>query len=86
MMGVDREEQTTDSSFTPRIGRSVSLDHAAELLGISRRTLYNRIRDGYLQTVRANNSQRVLVDSIGEHLRRERELMQKRALIARKLS
>src|SRR5262245_50611903 len=43
----------------PRIGRSVSLDHAAALLGVSRRTIYNRIRDGRLQTIRtAGGSQR----------------------------
>lgn len=49
----------------PRIGRSVSLDHAAELLGVSRRTIYNRIRDGRLQTIRTlGGSQRVLIDSV----------------------
>ena len=49
----------------PRIGRSVSLDHAAELLGVSRRTIYNRIRDGRLQTIRTlGGSQRVLLDSV----------------------
>jgi len=49
----------------PRIGRSVSLDHAAELLGVSRRTIYNRIRDGRLQTIRTvGGSQRVLIDSM----------------------
>jgi excisionase family DNA binding protein len=48
-----------------RIGRSVSLDHAAELLGVSRRTIYNRIRDGRLQTIRTlGGSQRVLLDSV----------------------
>jgi len=51
--------------FEPRIGRSVSLDHAAELLGVSRRTIYNRIRDGRLQTIRTlGGSQRVLLDSV----------------------
>jgi excisionase family DNA binding protein len=51
----------------PRVGRSVSLDHAAVLLGVSRRTIYNRIRDGRLQTVRTRGgSQRVLVDSVME--------------------
>jgi len=45
--------------------RSVSLDHAAELLGVSRRTIYNRIREGRLQTVRTlGGSQRVLIDSV----------------------
>jgi excisionase family DNA binding protein len=61
---------TTTTSVTaagvePRIGRSVSLDHAAELLGVSRRTIYNRIRDGRLQTIRTlGGSQRVLLDSV----------------------
>ncbi len=51
--------------FVPRIGRSVSLDHAAQLLGVSRRTIYNRIREGRLQTVRTmNGSQRVLIESM----------------------
>jgi len=51
----------------PRIGRSVSLDHAAQLLGVSRRTIYNRIREGRLQTIRTiGGSQRVLLDSVGE--------------------
>jgi excisionase family DNA binding protein len=49
----------------PRIGRSVSLDHAAQMLGVSRRTIYNRIRDGRLQTIRTpGGSQRVLLDSV----------------------
>lgn len=49
----------------PRIGRSVSLDHAAELLGVSRRTIYNRIREGRLLTIRTlGGSQRVLLDSV----------------------
>jgi excisionase family DNA binding protein len=54
-----------------RIGRSVSLDHAAQLLGVSRRTVYNRIREGRLQTIRTiGGSQRVLLDSVAgvEHL------------------
>ena len=54
-------------SFEPRIGRSVSLDHAAQMLGVSRRTIYNRIRDGRLQTIRTlGGSQRVLLDSVQE--------------------
>ena len=49
----------------PAIGRSVSIDQAAELLGVSRRTVYNRIRDGRLTTIRTlGGSQRVLVDSL----------------------
>ncbi len=62
-------ENTTDQMSTtgtePRIGRSVSLDHAAELLGVSRRTIYNRIREGRLVTIRTlGGSQRVLLDSV----------------------
>jgi excisionase family DNA binding protein len=58
-------ERAPEGSFEPRIGRSVSLEHAAELLGVSRRTIYNRIREGRLQTIRTlGGSQRVLVDSI----------------------
>jgi excisionase family DNA binding protein len=54
-----------ENGFEPRIGRSVSLDHAAELLGVSRRTIYNRIREGRLQTIRTlGGSQRVLIDSV----------------------
>ncbi len=51
--------------FETRIGRSVSLDHAAQILGVSRRTIYNRIREGRLQTVRTlGGSQRVLIESV----------------------
>ena len=54
-----------ETGFEPRIGRSVSLDHAAQLLGVSRRTIYNRIRDGRLVTIRTlGGSQRVLVESL----------------------
>jgi excisionase family DNA binding protein len=53
------------NGLAPRIGRSVSLDHAAQILGVSRRTIYNRIRDGRLQTIRTlGGSQRVLIDSV----------------------
>ena len=49
----------------PRLGRSVSIDQAAELLNVSRRTIYNRIREGRLQTIRTiGGSQRVLVESL----------------------
>lgn len=48
-----------------RLGRSVSIDQAGHLLGVSRRTIYNRIRDGRLQTIRTvGGSQRVLVESL----------------------
>ena len=55
----------SDATIEPRIGRSVSPDHAAQILGVSRRTIYNRIRDGRLQTIRTlGGSQRVLLDSV----------------------
>ena len=62
---MEREtESSTDSEG--RIGRSVSLDHAAALLGVSRRTIYNRIRESRLETIRTTGgSQRVLLKSLG---------------------
>ena len=58
---------TSFQSVVP-LGRSVSIDHAAQLLNISRRTVYNRIRDGRLLTLRTlGGSQRVLVDSLREN-------------------
>ena len=52
-------------NLEPRVGRSVSIDQAANLLNMSRRTIYNRIRDGRLQTIRTmGGSQRVLVESL----------------------
>jgi excisionase family DNA binding protein len=61
------EQSEKAPAFEPRIGRSVSLDHAAELLGVSRRTIYNRIREGRLQTIRTRGgSQRVLLGSVME--------------------
>ena len=60
--------ETVAIGHQPRIGRSVSLDQAAQLLGVSRRTIYNRIREGRLQTIRTpGGSQRVLIDSFQEH-------------------
>lgn len=51
--------------FHPQLGRSVTIDQAAQLLGVSRRTVYYRIREGRLQTVRTlGGSQRVLVESL----------------------
>ena len=57
----------TQPIFQPQIGRSVSIEQAAHLLGVSRRTVYYRIRDGRLRTIRTlGGSQRVLVDSVEE--------------------
>ena len=47
-----------------KYGRSVSLMQAASLLQVSRRTIYNRIRDGQLATIRIHGSQRVLTSSL----------------------
>ena len=45
--------------------RSLLVERAAELLGVSRRTVYYRIREGKLRTVRPlGGSQRVLIESI----------------------
>jgi len=58
-------DQQPENGFEPRIGRSVSLDQAADLLGVSRRTIYNRIREGRLRTIRTlGGSQRVLLESV----------------------
>jgi transposase-like protein len=46
-------------SRAPR--RSLSLDHGAQYYGVSRRTIYNRIREGTLQTIRVHGSQRVVL-------------------------
>ena len=51
--------------------RSVFIDETAAILGVSRRTVYYRIREGRLRTIRTRGgSQRVLLSSI-ETLRRE---------------
>jgi len=66
-IGTPRALVSSAHATAPRrtIGRSVSLDHAAKLLGVSRRTIYNRIRKGRLQTIRTlGGSQRVLIDSM----------------------
>ena len=57
----------TAHSFQPQLGRSVTIDQAAQLLGVSRRTVYYRIREGRLRTIRTlGGSQRVLVESVQE--------------------
>ena len=55
--------------------RSLLIDETAELLGISRRSVYYRIRDGRLRTIRTRGgSQRVLLSSIERLLREMRHL------------
>ena len=60
------ETTTAAPQTNPEIkyGRSVSLMQAAALLQVSRRTVYNRIRDGQLATIRIHGSQRVLTSSL----------------------
>lgn len=56
---------TFADAFLPQVGRSVSIEQAAQLLGISRRTVYYRIKHGHLHTVRTlGGSQRVLIASL----------------------
>ena len=70
--GVDVRRRTRDvdgesdvAVAEPKLGRSVSIDQAANLLNVSRRTIYNRIREGRLQTIRTiGGSQRVLLESL----------------------
>jgi excisionase family DNA binding protein len=48
------------------------IDQAAELLGVSKRTVYYRIREGRLHTIRTiGGSQRVLLESIQALLRED---------------
>ena len=58
---------STLNAFQPQLGRSVTIDQAAQLLGVSRRTVYYRIREGRLRTIRTlGGSQRVLMESVHE--------------------
>jgi excisionase family DNA binding protein len=58
--------------------RSVLIPEAAGVLGVSRRTVYYRIREGRLQTIRTRGgSQRVLWSSIEALLRSMRPALQK---------
>jgi excisionase family DNA binding protein len=53
-------------------GRSVFVEEAAALLRVSRRTVYYRIRQGKLRTIRTRcGSQRILIESIQALLRHE---------------
>jgi excisionase family DNA binding protein len=49
---------------------TVTIERAAELLGLSRRTVYSRISSGHLTTVRVGRSRRVTIES----LKRQAEL------------
>lgn len=61
-MTVHHDESAILAQFS---GRSLSLAQASQALRVSRRTLYNWIKCGRLQTVRTSmGSQRVLVTSL----------------------
>jgi excisionase family DNA binding protein len=63
----------SNADAAARSERSFLIDDAARLLGVSRRTVYYRIREGRLLTIRAKcGSQRVLLSSI-EALMRGRQ-------------
>jgi excisionase family DNA binding protein len=56
--GIERAEHE-------RAGRSVFIEQAMRMLGVSKRTVYYRIREGRLRTIRVRGgSQRVLIQSI----------------------
>ena len=66
-MDVQPLTSYSQPDFQPQVGRSVSIEQAAQLLRVSRRTVYYRIRDGRLRTIRTlGGSQRVLMDSVEE--------------------
>jgi excisionase family DNA binding protein len=53
------------------VAKSVFVERAAELLGVSKRTIYYRIRQGRLRTVRTKGgSQRVLIESLDALMRK----------------
>jgi excisionase family DNA binding protein len=64
----EQTRQVRSEMFEQQLGRSVTIDQAAALLHVSRRTIYNRIREGKLQTIRTiGGSQRVLLTSLDEN-------------------
>jgi excisionase family DNA binding protein len=64
-METTSQNLTDTSAPVPQLGRSVTIQRAAEILGVSRRTVYYRISEGVLQTIRTRGgSQRVVVESL----------------------
>jgi excisionase family DNA binding protein len=63
-----------DAQLDDHLEHSLLIEQTAELLGVSRRTVYYRIREGRLRTIHTRcHSQRVLVSSIFELLRQMRD-------------
>jgi excisionase family DNA binding protein len=63
---------TAARGLMPQNVRSVLVDHAASMLGVSRRTVYYRIRDGRLRTIRTRSgSRRVLLESVARLMREQ---------------
>ena len=63
---MEQVHQPESAPHSPALhGRSVFIDEAVQMLGVSKRTVYYRIRQGRLRTIRVRGgSQRVLLDSI----------------------
>ncbi|MCC6992807.1 MAG: helix-turn-helix domain-containing protein [Acidobacteria bacterium] len=62
---METTQNLTSSPALPQLGRSVTIERAAEILGVSPRTVYYRISEGVLQTVRTRGgSHRVMVESL----------------------
>ena len=67
---MDSANITVEPSRGSRLPRSLLVDHAAALLGVSRRTVYNRIHEGRLKTIRTRSgTQRILRESLEALLR-----------------
>jgi len=70
----------SDGSCRLAPARSFLVEDAAILLGVSRRTVYYRIREGKLRTIRTRcGSQRVLLESIEGLLREDQGKRARRA-------